>query len=237
MRREPLLPAARAAVFTAACVGLGVLAHRMMSGTAVPVWAMLIGAAGVFGVARFGSRRECGLPGIAVVMGAVQVGLHLLFGYAQGLAGSTASAVSAPAASGSGSTMPMSMPGMAMPAGGSLPMSGMPAMPMPAIPVHAVPGDGAGMHMGAGMLLAHALAALACAWWLHRGEAAVHELSRSAAHWIMVHLVVPIVALLGVVPGARQLCSPAEPIALALHSQWLRTVRAVRGPPLPPSFT
>lgn len=219
MTCEPVLPAVRAAVFTAVCLGLGVAAHRAMSQVGIPVWALVLGALGVFAVARLGACRERGRVGIAVVMGGLQVALHLLFGYAQDL--------------GAPSAAPASMAGMPMPAGGSMPMSGMSA------PVHAMPmpGDGSGMHMGLGMVLGHALAAVVCAWWLHRGEAAVHELARGAAGWIAARLAVPVLVASGPVVRLRPCGLRIGPVALALHAQWFRVGRVLRGPPVSPSFT
>ena len=221
MTREPVLPAVRAALFTAVCLGLGVAAHRAMSGTAIPPWAIVLGGIGVYTPARLGTRRERGLPEITLLMGVLQIALHLLFGYAQDQAASAAQA--------SMSRMPMS--GMSMPAGTSMSSMSMHGTTM----LMPMSSDGSVLRMGAGMLIGHALAALVCAWWLRRGEAAVHAVVRSAAHWIVEFVVV----LVHVVPVPVHGRVPlrAEPIALALRSQWLRTVRALRGPPLSPSFT
>ena len=216
MTREPVLPAVRSAVFTAVCLGLSVAAHRAMSQAAIPPWAVVLGGIGVYTPARLGSKRERGLLEITLLMGVLQIALHLLFAYAQDQAASAAHP-------------PMSsMPGMAMPPGSS--MSSMPGMTM----TTASMGGGA-MRMSAGMLLGHALAALVCAWWLRRGEAAVHAVIRGAAHWIVEHLAGPV----HVVPVAARgrVVLRVEPVALALRSQWLRTRRALRGPPTTPSFT
>jgi len=212
MTREPVLPAVRSAMFTAVCLGLSVAAHRAMSQAAIPPWAIVLGGIGVYAPARLGSRRERGLLEITLLMGVLQIALHLLFAYAQDQAASAAQMSMSP------------MPGMAMPPGSS--MSSMPGMTM---------SSGGGMRMSAGMLLGHALAALVCAWWLRRGEAAVHAVIRGAAHWIVAHLAGPV----HVVPVAarRRVALHVEPVALALRSQWLRTRRALRGPPLTPSFT
>jgi hypothetical protein len=210
MTREPVLPAVRAAMFTAVCLGLGVAAHRAMSGAAIPPWAVVLGGIGVYTPARLGSRRERGLMEITLLMGVLQIALHLLFAYAQDTAASATQ------------MSQMSMPGMSMPAGTSMSMPGM-----------RMPTAGAGMRMSAGMLIGHALAALVCAWWLHRGEAAVHALARGAAHWIVEHLATPV----HVVPVAAhgRAVLRVEPVALALRSQWLRTRCALRGPPLTPA--
>ena len=171
MMREPVLPTVRAAMFTAVCLGLGVAAHRAMSDAAVPSWAVAVAGAGVYASARLGARRECRLPGIMALMGVLQVALHLLFAFAQSAAATHSSAMS----------MSMSMPAMPMPADTSMPGMSMPAdtpMLMPGSSMSVVHG---GMRMGAGMLVAHAVAAAICAWWLRRGEAALHALVGGAA--------------------------------------------------------
>lgn len=217
MTRGPLFPDARAAAFTAVCVALAMAAHRAMSDTPVPAWALVAGALGVFAAARIGAGRERGPVGIALVMVVFQIALHLLFGYAQDLAKVGT---------------PVSMPTMPMPAGSSMPMPAASA----AVRTMSMPGGGAGMDMGTGMLFAHALAALICAWWLHRGEAAVHELALGAADLVVAGLLVPLLAGCRVEPGVRRPERHVEPVALALHSQWLRTSRVLRGPPRSPSF-
>jgi hypothetical protein len=214
MTREPVLPAVRSAMFTAVCLGLGVAAHRAMSDTAIPPWAIVLGGIGVYAPARLGSRRERGLLEITLLMGVLQVALHLLFAYAQDLAAAQTAT---------------SMPGMSMPAGSSMASMSMHGMKM------AMPSAGAGMRMSTGMLLGHALAALVCAWWLRRGEAAVHAVVRGTAHWIVERFATPVHVVL--VAARGRLALRVEPVALALRSQWLRTSRALRGPPLSPSFT
>lgn len=222
MTREPVLPAVRSAMFTAVCVGLAVAAHRAMSDAAIPPWAVMVAGVGVYAPARLGARRECGLFGISVLMGVLQVALHLLFSYAQAAAAPGSSAASMSMGAGA------SMPGMSMSASTS--------MSMPVHPVSMSVAD-VGMRMGAGMLLAHAIAAVICAWWLRRGEAAAHALARGAGHWIVRHLVAPVLVVLVSVPSKRRCASRIEPVALALRRQWLLTTRALRGPPVAPSFT
>jgi len=219
MTREPVLPAVRSAMFTAVCLGLSVAAHRAMSDATIPPWAIVLGGIGVYAPARLGTRRERGLLEITLLMGLLQVALHLLFAYAQDQAASASTA-----------QLSTSMPGMSMPAGTSMSSMSTHGMTMAMSSAHA------GMRMSAGMLLGHALAALVCAWWLRRGEAAVHALARSAAHWIVEHLAAPAAHVVPV-PVHEHAALRVEPVALALRSQWLRTSRALRGPPLTPSFT
>lgn len=221
MVRDPVLPTLRAALFAALCLALGAGAHVAMSAASIPAWALLIGGFGAFVPARYAAGRgEHGLLGISALMGVVQVGLHLLFCYAQ-------QAGSAP---GSGATA--AMPAMpAMPAISAMPA--MPAMPV-GMPMPPMPGMGASAPAAAGcadggMLLGHALAALVCAWWLRRGEAALHAVIRSAAvrlrvTWVVVVLVVPAA---GRVPRSPRTRSRAR----ALRSLWQRGIIARRGPP------
>jgi hypothetical protein len=197
MPREPVLPDARAAMFAAVCLALGAAAHRVMSDTAIPLWAMILGGVGAYVPARVGTRRECGLLEITLLMGVLQVALHSLFSYAQHVSVESMS--------------PMSMPtGMTM------------------------PGMGVDRPMGTGMLIGHALAALACAWWLRRGEAAVHALVRSAARWIVERFATAAYVVPADVRG--RVVFRVEPVALALRSQWLRVCRTLRGPPRSPSY-
>jgi len=214
MVREPVLPELRAATFAAVCLGLGAGAHAMMSSDPIPAWAFVVGLVIAYLPARYAAGRgEQGLPGIVGLMGGLQVALHLLFSYAQH---------ASDAANVAGS-----MPGMAMAPG--MP----PGMPMPAgVPMSAAgataPTD---MHMGYGMLVGHAVAALVCAWWLRQGEAAVHAVIRSVSFrlrrvWVVVVLAIP--------PADRTL-RPAVVTSRprTLRSQWLRGALVLRGPPAP----
>lgn len=227
-REKPVLPTLRAAVFAAACLGLGVSAHRLMSGTAIPAWAMVLGGLGAYVPARLGTRRERGLAGILVLMGVAQVALHLLFAFAQDAAVAAATSKSAP----------MSMPGMHMASGTAMSGTAMSGASMSGMAMHgmAMSGMGGAMRMSAGMLLAHALAAAICAWWLRCGEAAVHRLACGATAWAVARIFVAFYAVpvrTAVTPDPSRI----EPVALSLRSQWLRTVRPLRGPPQAPSFT
>ena len=114
-----------------------------------------------------------------------------------------------------------------MPAGSSMSMPGM-GMPMT--------GTGDDMRMTPGMLAGHVLVALVCAWWLRRGEAAVHAFAREAVERVAVSFAAPALILVLPVRDRSRIMLRVEPVALALRSQWLRTSLARRGPPLSPSF-
>lgn len=206
MARDPVLPTLRAALFAALCLALGAGAHEAMSAGAIPAWALLIGGFGAFVPARYAAGRgEHGLLGISALMGVVQVGLHLLFCFAQ----------QAGSARGVGA-MP-TMPGM--PEG----------MPMPPMPGMGAPASAAAGCKGGGMLLGHALAALACAWWLRRGEAALHAVIRSAVVRLSVTWAVAVLVL----PPADRVPRPPRTRSRtrALRSLWQRGIVARRGPP------
>lgn len=207
------MPDLRAATFAAVCLGLGAGAHLAMSGDAIPVWALVVGGLAAYLPARYAAGRgERGLFGIAGLMGGLQVAFHLLFSFAQHSAGSTGGS--------------RSMPGAAMPAGMSMPAG----MQMPAAaPTMAATAGGVTMHMHSGMLIGHALAALACAWCLWRGEAAAHAVIRSVSFrlpdlWVFASLAIPPVDR---TPRVTRVASRPR----AMRSQWLRSALAVRGPP------
>lgn len=213
MVRDPVLPTLRAAIFTAVCLGLGAGAHRAMSDSPIPVWALVVGGVGAYVAARYAAGRgERGLLTIVGLMGGLQVAFHLLFSYAQGLAAASSASAAMP-----GTSMPA---GMQMPAGAS-----MAGMPVAASPVTMA----ATMHMSVAMLVGHAVAALVCAFWLRRGEAAVHAVIRSAlvrldGLWIVVVVAAP--------PVDRvQRTVRIAPWPRSLRSQWLRGTLAERGPP------
>lgn len=243
MVRDPVLPALRAATFSTVCLGLGVGAHRMMSGASVPLWAVVFSTVGVYGVARIGSGRERGLLGIGALIGALQIGLHLLFDYAQRASATEAMSALAkvmipgicrptgiPSATGAAMTGGMTMPpGTSMGAGAAMSMPGM----------NAVPGTLAGVmpppHMSAtGMILAHALAAVLSAWLLYRSEAAVHAIARSAGAWVLRFVAAPIPVVR--IRIRSRLTPRIESAPQRPRPQFLRSWRLLRGPPRMVSF-
>ncbi|MFC7309731.1 hypothetical protein ACFQVC_36645 [Streptomyces monticola] len=191
--RSPLR-AFRAALFAAVCVALAALGHSYMSGHDIPFGALL----GAFGITAGlawcvgGSRR--GVPSIAAGLLAVQGALHLIFAGSQSHAGAAAHG----AAAHQGSVMshgPTPHDGASMPHGGAMAyehtgaMSGhttaayehSTAMSGHTTAAPSMADDDALMsllagHSSAGMLAAHLVAALVCALWLARGEAAFFQL-------------------------------------------------------------
>ncbi|MEU9370018.1 hypothetical protein AB0D71_36150 [Streptomyces avermitilis] len=171
----------RAAMFAAVCVLLAALGHVMMSGTAVPWWAMTVAALVTGGAGWCLAGRERGLPLIVSVVVVAQGALHSAFSAAQ----STAH----PAGPVGMDSMPKGCMGHDV---SSMPMESMPM-------------DSMGMgHMGAsdlahlgqdmsgsssfGMLAAHLVAALLCGLWLAYGERAAFRILRALTGWLAAPL-------------------------------------------------
>lgn len=243
MVRDPVLPALRAATFSAVCLALGVGAHRMMSGAPISLWAVVFGAVGVYAVARIGTSRERGLLGIGALIGVLQIGLHLLFDYAQRVSAAQAMSAlakamipgicrppvaSTPAPTGMAAGMHMAA-GMSMSGGAGMPMPGMRAPSGTIVAVMPV------SHMPmTGMVFAHVLAAVLSAWWLHRSEAAVHALARSAGAWVLKLIAAPVPMVRMRIQGRR--APRVESAPKRPRPQFLSSSRLLRGPPRVLSF-
>ncbi|MFI8946436.1 hypothetical protein ACIGO6_07930 [Streptomyces sp. NPDC053750] len=195
----------RAAVFAALCVLLAALGHVLMSGTAVPWWAVAAGTVATGTAAWWLADRERG-P-LAVVGGAVaaQTALHVTFSLAQATRRPRSGAESSLA----GRWLDVLL--CRMPSGAGAPTGAeQGTMPMPmstgdhgAHALHALhslrgmngmePVDHAmGGMSSAGMLTAHLVAALVCGLWLAHGERAAFRIVRALA----ARLVAPLRLLL-----------------------------------------
>ncbi|MFC8405743.1 hypothetical protein ACPCSL_04430 [Streptomyces griseoincarnatus] len=200
----------RAAVFAAVCVLLAALGHVLMSGTAVPSWALAVAVAVTGGAAWCLAGRERGLLVVSSVVVAAQTALHVWFSYVQELSRPPVSPMP-----------PMSMHGMAAgegtssldhmasmdhlasmahmghamhsmthdgPSGGSTDamgaMSSLDAMP--------ATGHALGGMSSTGMLAAHVLTALLCGLWLAHGERAAFRILRAFAGWLAAPLRLPL---------------------------------------------
>ena len=228
MTRQPVLPNARAAAFTAVCVGLGAGAHLYMSATPIPSWSVLVAVVAVYVAARMvTARRERSLLCIMALMGAAQVLLHLLFSFAQNLAATGADTIV------SGNAVIVQLPSVPLPGSATVPsVASMPSMPGMDMSSGAASYVGGAMHMGPGMLIAHAAAALISSWWLRRGEAALHRVVRMAARWLRRRAgwQAPLRPRQLVRP--RPACSPTAAIRFPrLRSSLYVNVLARRGPP------
>ncbi|MBJ6643320.1 MULTISPECIES: hypothetical protein [unclassified Streptomyces] len=194
----------RAAVFAAVCVLLAALGHVLMSGTAVPSWALAVAVAVTGGAAWCLAGRERGLLVVSSVVVAAQTALHVWFSYVQELSRPPVRPMP-----------PMSMHGMAAGegtssmdhlasmahmghamhsmtrggrSGGSTDamgaMSSLDAMP--------ATGHALGAMSSTGMLAAHVLAALLCGLWLAHGDRAAFRILRAFAGWLAAPLRLPL---------------------------------------------
>ncbi|MFJ2594196.1 hypothetical protein [Streptomyces erythrochromogenes] len=161
-------------MFAALCVLLAAIGHMLMSGAAVPWWALSAGFAAAAGAAWSLADRERGVLAVTGAAVAVQAVLHSAFSLAQSLAGPTGSAGTAEAGTETAvhahhSVHPMAdaatTPTAMHMAGGGHEAS---AVPMEFM-------------SPAGMLIAHLLAAVLCGLWLAHGERALFRVVRAVA--------------------------------------------------------
>ncbi|MFH8800907.1 hypothetical protein ACH4F6_15105 [Streptomyces sp. NPDC017936] len=182
-------------MFAVVCVLLAAVGHLMMSGCAVPWWALLAGVVATGGVGWTAAGRERGLTLIVSFVVGAQTALHWGFALAQSAAGATA-----PGTAGGGTgAMPTGSMGHDM---GSMDMSGMHAHSVlmrthTGMSHSAHPGAGAEAGPGhwlvsglpsLGMSGAHLVAAVLCGLWLGYGERAAHRLLRAVAGWLAAPL-------------------------------------------------
>ncbi|MBQ0878842.1 MULTISPECIES: hypothetical protein [Streptomyces] len=225
----------RAAVFAAVCVLLAALGHLLMSGTAVPWWAVAAGAAATGGAAWALAGRERGHSSVVLLAVTAQTVLHASFSFAQATARPGRSGEetlvrrwldvllcrmpSAPASGDAGVPMPMGTAGHGGHAAHVLHTA------------HAA--DPVGHAMGgtspAGMLAAHLLAALLCGLWLAHGERAAFRIVRSLTARVLAPLRLP---LCPAAPPHRPRVRPRR-AASARMPRRLLLARALtdRGPP------
>ncbi|MFJ9817791.1 hypothetical protein ACIRU3_21505 [Streptomyces sp. NPDC101151] len=186
----------RAGVFAAACVLLAALGHVMMSGVAVPWWAMAAGAAGTGAAGWCLAGRERGHALIVAVVVAAQAVLHETFSLAQSHApGPHPGSSGAPHDMGSLHMGSMHMDAMDMPGMGHMGAGSMTHMEPGVHSAHSMGGSA-----GFGMFAAHLLAAVLCGLWLAYGERAFFRILRAVA----ARLVAPLRMLLALpVPSCR----------------------------------
>ncbi|OIJ88207.1 hypothetical protein [Streptomyces colonosanans] len=220
----------RAAVFAAVCLLLAALGHVLMSGTAVPWWALASAAVVTGGAAWCLAGRERGLLLVCSVMVAVQTALHLWFSCAQGLL--TPSPLPAPR--GGMVDSALSTDHMAS----VLRMSDV----MPTTPgaqarelmgaTDSMPGMGhtMGGTSSAGMLAAHLLAALLCGLWLAYGERAAFRILRAVAGWLAAPLRLPLT--LPAPPHRPRIRARRSHSARTPHRLLLVHAITSRGPPV-----
>ena len=179
-----LLRATRSAVFAAVCVGLSAAGHVWMSGRGLPLWALVLAFAAVGAAGHALAGRQRGFASIGALMLAGECGLHLLFIAAQGPGSASSAQRAFDAAS---AALPATARGLPLsdwvcgPMGGSGMGSGLASR---------LAADLMAGH-GLGMIAAHGVAGLLCAWWLWRGESALFRLLR----WLGT-LAAPLLAVL-----------------------------------------
>ncbi|THA76816.1 hypothetical protein [Streptomyces sp. A0592] len=218
-------------MFAALCVLLAAIGHILMSGAAVPWWALSVGFAAAAGAAWSLAGRERGILAVTGAAVAVQAVLHSAFSLAQSLTGPTGptgptvSAVSAGTGGAEGQAAvhvhhagqpvadALSSPTAMHMAGGGHEASAVPMAFM----------------SPAGMLIAHLLAAVLCGLWLAHGERALFRVVRAVA----ARLRAPLSLLLRpVAPAHRPLPRVRRPRRTRAPRQ-LFLVHAItsRGPP------
>lgn len=241
----------RAAVFTAVCVLLAAAGHSLASGRPVPVSSLALGWVAVFAFVVPLAGRERRLPGIAALLAAGQLALHMVFSTGQTCAsvhprgaGSADSltALAARLVCGGGSPVRLTpqaarqvvaQAGLDPSALGSA--SPMPGMPMPSNLGFSTPAHVGGAAHVSGvpmmlsmcslpMVLGHLLAAVVAGLLLRRGEAAL---------WRLVRLSVKGAATLSVLaPSAlRRACALLCALAAAAPYAAGRRVRHAAGAP------
>ncbi|MFD7625131.1 hypothetical protein ACFV7Q_03625 [Streptomyces sp. NPDC059851] len=189
----------RAAVFTAVCVVLSAAGHALASCAPVPWWALVIGFLTVFAVTALLAGRRRSLRGLAAGLAAGQLGLHTVFGLAQHHTAAATEARNAADTSLAELAAQLVCGGNSVPPGPAdarriLEAAGLDPAALAAQAeaqahtghahlVRAATEPATGL-LSPGMFAGHLLAALAAAWLLGRGDAALFrlvELSRSSA--------------------------------------------------------
>ncbi|MFF3641558.1 hypothetical protein [Streptomyces sp. NPDC002564] len=236
MTSGPAFRLARAAMFAAVCVVATALGHALMSAAPLPWWAVAYAFAATVAAAWWLTGRERGASAVVGATVAAQLCLHELFGLAQ--------RISAPAGD-SGPPAAVAPPGdgmnhmnHAMPMTGPRPGAG----PGSGGSAHTalMPDEGASHwimsvfgHSGLGMFLAHVVAALVCALWLWRGEAAVFRTGRALAAFVFVPLRFVLAVLVTALPPTPPHVGALVPVP-RLRGALLQHVVSRRGPPVLP---
>ncbi|MEJ8640095.1 MULTISPECIES: hypothetical protein [Streptomyces] len=207
----------RAVVFAAICVLLAALGHVVITGIAVPWWALVVGVVATGGIAWWLAGRERGLFVVVSVAVAAQLLLDSLF--------SSAQLVLRPESSGEASLAWRWVPYLLCgPSTGSGADSEGIAMPL-----HSMSHD-MGAMSSMGMLVAHLVAAVLCGLWLAHGERAAFRILRAVGG----RLVAPLRLLLWIpAPTHRPRVRPRRGRSNRVPKQLLLVYAITsRGPPL-----
>ncbi|MBW5425223.1 hypothetical protein GKQ77_27305 [Streptomyces sp. BG9H] len=232
MTSGPAFRLARAAVFAAVCVVTTAFGHALMSGASLPWWAVGYAFAATSAAAWWLTGRERGAPAVIGATVVAQLALHELFGVAQRMGPPTARA-----GDGMGGTDGMNHMNHPMPMPSS---AGAPGGHATAATTAPMPDEGASHwvmsvfgHSGTGMFLAHLVAALICALWLWRGEAAAFRTGRALAAAVFVPLRLALSVLLTALPPAPPHVGALVPVP-RLRGVLLQYAVSRRGPPVLP---
>ncbi|MFF1377607.1 hypothetical protein [Streptomyces sp. NPDC058308] len=238
MTSGPAFRLARAAVFAAVCVMATALGHALMSAAALPWWAVGYAFGATTAAAWWLTGRERGAAAVTGATVAAQLCLHELFGFAQRLGaapdGGGPLGSSALPRHGSDGMNHLNHPmPMAPPSSGAGPSAGSAhagAMPDAGVSHWIMSVFG---HSGFGMFLAHVAAALVCALWLWRGEAAVFRAGRALAAAVFVPLRFVLAVLVAALPPAPAPVGALVPVP-RLRGALLQYAVSRRGPPVLP---
>ncbi|MFK4066481.1 hypothetical protein [Streptomyces sp. NPDC029674] len=242
MTSGPGFRLARAAMFAAVCVVATALGHAVMSGATLPWWAVGYAFAATVAAAWWLTGRERGAVAVTGATVAAQLCLHELFGLAQRVsvpAGGSGPPDAAPGHPDDGMNhLNHAMPATVPPAGTGSSGAGSSDASMYA---SAMPDEGVSHwvmsvfgHSGSGMFLAHVVAALICALWLWRGEAAVFRTGRALAAAVFVPLRFVLTVLLAALPPAPPHVGALVPVP-RLRGVLLQYAVSRRGPPVLPA--
>ncbi|MGW6785225.1 hypothetical protein [Streptomyces sp. NPDC054987] len=214
------LRALRAVMFAALCVVLAATGHMLMSGTAVPWWALPLGFGAAAATAWSLAGHERGILCVTGAAVAVQAVLHSAFSVAQSLVGPASPAASPDVVGGHTHHAALwasdaaSAPTAVHPAGVGHHGSGV----LPPV-----------LASSTGMLIVHLSAAVLCGLWLAHGERALFRVLRAvgARLWVPLRLLLrPVAVAHRTRARVRRRRGPRAPRRLSL-------VHAItsRGPP------
>ncbi|WP_329182591.1 hypothetical protein [Streptomyces sp. NBC_01477] len=224
---RPRLRALRAALFAALCVTLSSTSHVLMAKAPLPLPAVAGAFAAVFALAYLVTARpECGFWTLAGLMVPLELAVDtLLTTGQQACYGPSGGPVT-------GSWRSFNEAFLCH--GGHV-------GPAPATPLSAVQGGAetaAGMQAGTLpwlLLAAHVSVGLLAAWWLRRGEAALHQVLRTVGLAAFRPLLFAVAAVRGPRTGLPRRVRPAARSAAAgaPAARWPHHAVVTRGPPVP----
>lgn len=224
---RPRLRALRAALFAALCVTLSSTSHVLMAKAPLPLPAVAGAFAAVFALAYLVTARpECGFWTLAGLMVPLELAVDTLltsgqqacYGPSGGpVTGSWRSFNEAFLCHG-GHVGPSAATPLAAVPGGAEAAARMPSSALPWL-----------------LLAVHVSVGLLAAWWLRRGEAALHRVLRTVGVAAFRPLLFAVAAVRGALTAAPRRVRPAarSSAAGAATARWLQHAVVRRGPPVP----